>query len=246
MTASNSESLVLSLTADQLADWRREIVEIVQELDRLTERKAHLEGKVAAYMVLAQDAAPLEKPKDASLTEWVITDNTTLAAAVKISLGLQVVGRTTMELSSHLKQTAIRAKIVRSPGAIYTVIKRLVDLEEIVKHGTLLYAPSVYQRVKSGELIDPRFAAARDTKPDFRTVVLEALSGAPRGLTAGELRDQLSTHPDYGARVSARPNYVYNSLSRMVESTQIKRVGTRYYLSDAEVAPSQNEEATLI
>ena len=229
-----SDKAILHLTAADVAGWQAEIARlrgVIADSERLI---THYGEKIKAVRVLTGEADD-QLPEPSS--EHGITAKTTLTGAVALLLTRETVGRTTRELVDMLKQTPIAPKIIRSPGAIYTAIKRMVGLNEIVLHGTLLYSRDAFERVRTGDVIDPRFASATDEKPGLRKLILTTMEGWEDGMTANEVRDALADDPVYGAKVRARPNYIYNTLHRMIESTQLRREGNRY-LVNAKAPPS--------
>jgi len=231
---------ILSVTTFDVAAWQDEIAAIRANMAVEERRVAHLRKLLESVDATARlmsgeaEAAPSIAPS----SEHGITSGTTLVAAIKLYLRTQPLGCTPREVSDALKQTPVAPKLIRSAGAIYTAIKRLVGLGEIVQYGSLLYIPDAFQRVRNGLVVDPRYATAHETKPEMRSLVLGVIGRSEGGMTALEVRDALADDPHYGNKVRARPNYIYNILHRMIESTQLRRDGNRYLLEDTKTPPS--------
>lgn len=239
-----SSKAILHVTAADLAAWQAEIAALQGEIKEREQLVAKLRRKLELVRELGGEVVDLLSPAPAS--EHGITETTTLAAAAKMMLAAQRHGVTGKELADLLRDTPIKPKIVRSPGAIYTAVKRLVELGEAVQHGLLIYAPTVFERVKSGELIDPRFAEAARPPRELRQVILDAMDWRPDGMTAAEVREALKDDPDYGSKVQARPQYIYNILHRMVESTQLRKdQHSRFFPVDNKTASQSDDEEAV-
>lgn len=215
-----------TISQAQVQEWATEIKAIDAEIARLQEKREALDRRLEAVALLFDQARPLTgAPK--TLREFVLD---VLASAQS--------GILPGELFDLATDSDIRERMERNRNAIYTVIGRLAERGEIVRHGKLLYSPSLYNRVSAGKVHDPRFESGGEeiSVPDL---ILGVLNDAGMSMTAGAIIDKLRMDEAVAEKLQRNPQYVYTVLGRMVSRKQLERRGQRYAVPGSELS---NEE----
>ncbi len=212
-----------TISQAQVQQWADEVKAIDADIARLQEKRDVINRRLEAVALLFDEARPLTSaPK--TLREFVLE---ALASAQS--------GVLPGELFDLATDSDIRERMERNRNAIYTVIARLAERGEIVRHGKLLYSPSLYNRVSSGKIHDPRFESGGEeiSVPDL---ILTLIKDAGMSMTAGSIIDKLRANEAVAEKLQRNPQYVYTVLGRMVNRKQLERRGQRYAIPGSEMS----------
>ncbi len=130
----------------------------------------------------------------------------------------------------------------------YTTISRMQKKKQVVRIGSLTYAPDVAKKLaKSGpvpteDLEQPQFFNSKIQTP---TLIKRLLRENPKGLQGNDLIGMLSMMDDAPESVRSHPQFVYTTLSKMIRSGAVKREEGVYRLTEGGDDPAVSPAGSL-
>ena len=148
-------------------------------------------------------------------------------------LSQQTEGISYKDLLAQLTKTELGQNVSEGAKGFYNAIARMSEAGAVVKAGGLLYSAALAKKINaSGEPLPVRIV----DRGGSTSIVLSILKEHPEGLTAPEIKEIVSKHPDSPASILKHKHYVYNVLSVLAERRQITREDGKYRLAKTQMA----------
>jgi hypothetical protein len=114
--------------------------------------------------------------------------------------------------------------------AFYNAVSKLTQAGNVTRHGNLLYASTVLDRLKAENKLPDVPPVARRPGSSAEYVV-QVLAANPAGLNGNQLRQALAGIPEAPKSLSQHGQYIYNVLAPMIGTGEVTKENGVYRLS---------------
>lgn len=164
------------------------------------------------------------------------------------------IGKITKPCPDGITHADLMSALLRSPHSdrvkknssksYYKTTSKMLEDHILVRHGNRLYHTVVYENLrKNGAL--PSSESASTVRPNTSGYfILNALELHPEGLTAIQLKDELSKFPNAPESLIKHRHFIYNVLATLIGAGEVLRNDGLYSLAKKE-KPRVNEASDL-
>lgn len=151
-------------------------------------------------------------------------------------------GLTRAELKDIVTWSSFGPQLQRNKNALYNIIDRGVKRGEISAQDDRFYHQAVFQRIKSGELVEALRPPPKKTLPEMiRDIVRERAGGA----TSAQIKEALLRDKQVAPRLQRNNQYLYTVLGRMRDREELIRIGDHHHVPGQAVQISKNATMTI-
>jgi len=250
----------LLLTLDDVRAKRRDIVKAESELVRISnqleaDRKEFQQMLVFVPpamrdRIMADEATPdlfnepREEPPRKIVRAKPVKRKRVTASDSPRSLGYQFsafitnlvsksrTGISHTELKAAVQNSEYAERLEDQAKAYHRTLGKLVTRNDVVRHGSRFYAPSVYEVLKkNGDL--PEIEGGTTLRENgATTLTLGVLRGHPDGLSASDLKVLVGADPAAPKSITEHSQYIYNVLATLIGSGRVVKNGTLYQIAE--------------
>jgi hypothetical protein len=233
-----------------LKEKHEQLLALQQELPaRIAESAKRLE---AAMMFAPPDLAPnaeetpptvSTEPAKPPIVKAASQSSGARGGRRDISWGSEI-ERVLVEESRGMSHASVLARLQESPisknpskgnKGFYNAIVRLSANGQVIKHGGLLYAASVEQKLReSGALLPDTSGGLHKQRGGTGALILKALLDAkPEGLTGPEVKQAVANMPGAPQSLMDHGQYIYNLLASVIGAGAVERSDNLYRLTES-------------
>lgn len=243
------------LSAEFIRQLKHELeadIRLLEELpERISQKKKRYE---AALMFAPADFDPDEvtvpvveedavDPNEAPVFALTAVDNTeesdtpSWTKAIQSVLDKSDVGLAHKELLAKVRVEYPAMPTSTGEKGFYNGVSKLAERKSLLKHGGHLYSSKLVDAILArGETL-PEAPAVQTRSGSSGEIILKILGAHATGLSAPDLKAQLSNVVDAPASLKKHSQYIYNVLATLIGSGQVVKVGSVYQLPEKNKAP---------
>ena len=150
------------------------------------------------------------------------------------------------ELKAAVSISEYAVRLEDQAKAYHRTISKLIERNDIVRHGSKFYAPSVYEVLKKNGNLPEIEEGISLRENGAANITLGVLQGHPDGLSGPDLKVLVGADPAAPKSVTAHGQYIYNVLATLIGSGRVVKNGLLYQVVEKETPRGNGASGTHV